>query len=158
MNPFFEEYLERLSALHKDCARAIQGLSEDALDWVPIQKSTAEMNSIGVLVTHLIGAERYWIGDVALGDISGRVREQEFQVLGVTAEELISKIKAATDYAYAMLENLGTEDLFKLVKSPRDGQEFTIAWALLHALEHTAIHLGHIQLTHQLWDEFQLDC
>jgi hypothetical protein len=28
-----------------------------------------------------------------------------------------------------------------------------VGWALLHALEHTAIHLGHIQITQQLWDQ-----
>jgi len=26
-----------------------------------------------------------------------------------------------------------------------------VAWAILHALEHTGIHLGHIQVTQQLW-------
>jgi hypothetical protein len=28
-----------------------------------------------------------------------------------------------------------------------------IAWSLLHALEHTALHLGHMQLTRQLWEQ-----
>lgn len=153
MNPFIEDYLERLSALHRGCVQAIQGLSNEALDWVPVQIPTAEMNSINVLVTHIIGAERYWIGDVALGDISGRVREREFQVRGMNAEELVGKIDAATDYACSMLEKFETEDLIKKVESPRDRQVFSVAWALLHTLEHTAIHLGHIQLTRQLWNE-----
>jgi hypothetical protein len=28
-----------------------------------------------------------------------------------------------------------------------------VAWALLHALEHTTLHLGQIQLTRQLWEQ-----
>jgi len=28
-----------------------------------------------------------------------------------------------------------------------------VAWALLHALDHTAQHLGHMQITRQLWDQ-----
>ncbi len=36
---------------------------------------------------------------------------------------------------------------------PRDGREYTVAWALFHALEHTALHLGQMQLTRQLWEQ-----
>ena len=38
------------------------------------------MNSMNVLVVHLIGAERYWIGDVIAGEPSGRDRESEFMI------------------------------------------------------------------------------
>jgi hypothetical protein len=36
---------------------------------------------------------------------------------------------------------------------PRDGHEFTMAWALLHALDHATLHLGQIQITRQLWEQ-----
>ena len=36
---------------------------------------------------------------------------------------------------------------------PRDGKKYTVAWALGHALEHTAIHVGHIPMLKQLWKE-----
>ena len=32
-----------------------------------------------------------------------------------------------------------------------------VAWALLHALEHTAIHLGHMQIMRQLWEQRRMD-
>ncbi len=153
MHSFFEDFLERLTAMHRGCLKTIEGLSPAALDWVPVKNPTAEMNSINVLVTHLVGAERYWIGDVAMGDDSGRVRHEEFQVSGLHVEDLSAKINAATDYARLAVEKLNIEDLSKETISPRDGENFSVGWALLHALEHTAIHLGHIQLTRQLWDE-----
>jgi uncharacterized damage-inducible protein DinB len=153
MQPFFDDFLERLTALHRSCLNSMDGLSVQALDWVPVQKPTAEMNSISILITHLVGAERYWIGDVALGENSGRVREQEFRVHGLSAEELIDKITAASDYARTALTKLTFDDLDRLMLSSRDGKEYTIAWALLHALEHTALHVGHLQLVSQLWDE-----
>jgi ankyrin repeat protein len=28
-----------------------------------------------------------------------------------------------------------------------------VAWCLAHALEHTALHLGHMQITRQLWEQ-----
>lgn len=153
MQPFFEDFLERLSAMHQGIRNAIQDLPQEALDWIPVQKPTAEMNSINVLVTHLLGAERYWIGDVAAGEASGRVRAEEFQVAGLNVEELNTKIETATAYARSTLEKISLDDLDKEAISPRDERSFTVGWALLHALEHTAIHLGHIQLTRQLWFE-----
>ena len=35
----------------------------------------------------------------------------------------------------------------------RDRQGGTAGWALLHALEHVGIHLGHAQITRQLWQQ-----
>ncbi len=60
METFFKDYLERLETLHSEIETAILGLTPDALDWIPGK----EMNSIAILVVHLTGAERYWIGDV----------------------------------------------------------------------------------------------
>jgi hypothetical protein len=130
-----------------------EGLPPDALDWTPFQISADEMNTINILVTHTTGAERYWIGDVALGEKSGRVRKSEFQVKGTTKEELSDKINAATVYARSAVAQLNLEDLAAVRTSARDGRKFTVSWALLHALEHTALHLGHIQITRQLWEE-----
>jgi hypothetical protein len=58
-------------------------------------------------------------------------------------------------YARTALNGLTLEDLEKTRRSPRDGQTFTVAWALLHALEHSGVHLGHIELTRQLWQDAQ---
>jgi uncharacterized damage-inducible protein DinB len=153
MHPFLQDYLLRLSDLHQEILEAIEGIPSEALDWTPLQKTSNEMNSINVLVTHLCAAERYWIGDVACGDPSGRVRAQEFQVSGMDAASLAEKIDRATRYAQSALETISIEDLALDGNSPRHGRTFTIGWALLHALEHSAIHLGHIQITRQLWDE-----
>ena len=153
MHPFFKDYLERLTDLHQGILNALKGLPSEALDWTPIQETTGEMNSINVLVTHLCGAERYWIGDVACGDYSDRVRAEEFQVSGMDGDALAAKINNATAYAQSALEKLNINDLDKDGTSPQDERKFTVGWALLHALEHTAIHLGHIQITRQMWDE-----
>ena len=71
MEAFFENYVNRLEALYSHVEAAIEGLSVDALDWSP----GPEMNSIAVLLVHLAGSVRYWIGDVAGGEPSGRDRQ-----------------------------------------------------------------------------------
>jgi uncharacterized damage-inducible protein DinB len=148
MEKAFVDYLGRMQVLHDDIADCIAGLSPEALDWVP----AADMNAIGVLVVHLIGAERYWIGDVIALESSGRDRDAEFRAKGVSEAVLRQRLNDSMNYIQGVLNGLTLDDLEVERISPRDGRKFTIAWALCHALEHTALHTGHIQLTRQLWD------
>ena len=73
---FFTDYLNLLEARHNEILEAIEGLPSAALDWSP----GTDMNSISVLVFHLTGAERYWIGNVAAQDPKERDRDAEFRV------------------------------------------------------------------------------
>lgn len=148
MHIFFQEYMDRLQALHQGIHQALAGLPKEALDWIPLEG----MNSFAVLVFHLTGAERYWIGDVALGQLSGRDREAEFRVSGLDGEALARRLDETLDWVRAALEPLQPADLEREGTSPRDGRRFTASWALLHALEHSGLHLGHIQIGRQLWD------
>jgi len=152
MKPMLKEYLNRYLDLHREIEQALQGLPQEALDWVP----GPDMNSLNVLVTHLTGAERYWIGDVAMGDISHRDREAEFRIQGLSAEDLIERLRTMDSYCQTALNALEPSDLEAVRASPRDGGRFTVTWSLLHALEHTAIHLGHIQMVSQMWKQRQM--
>ncbi|MBI1880044.1 MAG: DUF664 domain-containing protein, partial [Chloroflexi bacterium] len=79
MLPIFEAYLDRLEELHDDMRQAITGLPPAALDWSP----GPEMNSLGVLATHVAGSERYWVGEVAGGNPANRDRPTEFRTHGL---------------------------------------------------------------------------
>ena len=149
MQTFFNEYLKILQNCHKDIHDAMEGLPPAALDWTP----GPDTNSIGVLVFHLTGAERYWIGDVAAQDPSERDRDAEFRVHDLSADVLKKRLTDNLEYTRTALEKFTLQDLETIRVSARDGREFTMAWTLLHALEHTALHLGQIQLTRQLWEQ-----
>ncbi len=148
MLPIFADFLDRLEAMHAAIEKAVAGLPLEALDWRP----GLEMNSIAVLVAHTAGAERYWIGDVAGQEPSGRVREAEFEVAGVETAVLLTRLQDVLTHSRTVLESLTLADLEQERVSPRDGRVFTVGWALLHGLEHTALHTGHIQMTRQMWD------
>lgn len=148
MQPFFEDYLGFLEERHHDILKALDGLPPAALDWSPGKG----MNSISVLIFHLTGAERYWIGDVAARDPFPRDREAEFKVHDVGVDVLRKRLMDNITYARKMLDKLTVQDLEAERTSPRDGEKGTVAWALIHALEHMTNHLGHIQLTRQLWE------
>lgn len=156
MLPILNDYLERLTALHEEIKLAIRDLPVAALDWSP----GPAMNSIGVLVTHVAGSERYWIGDIAGRDPSGRVRDVEFEARGLDAETLSAHLDAVLEHSLRVLGQLQLDDLGQLrggegdsgQRGLRDGTTSSVAWALFHALEHTAIHAGQIQMTRQLWE------
>lgn len=87
--------------------------------------------------------------DLGLGVTPSRVREEEFQTRGVPSAEMLRRLDAVTDYARDALPRLGLEDLDK-ERQDEDGT-VTCGWVLLHALEHAYLHLGHVQLTCQIW-------
>ena len=147
MSIFYNDLMDRLSELHAEIEKSLDGLPSDALDWVP----GPEMNSITVLVTHLTGAEHYWIG-VAVNEPHERDRAVEFLTKGLGLEELKARVVSTEDFARQALTSLSIKDLETLRHSPRKDKTFSVGWCLAHALEHSAIHTGHIQLTRQLWD------
>ena len=92
------------------------------------------------------GAERYWIGDVVQRDPSFRNREAEFQVKGLDATTLKQRLADLDAYEVAALGKLRLRD-------PGRGTRVTARWAarslwaglLLHPLQHTGQHVGHIE-------------
>jgi uncharacterized damage-inducible protein DinB len=146
MDPVIEAYLDVLTILHEGCREQISGMTQEALDWRP----GADMNSLAVLVVHITGAERYWIGDVVMGEESGRDRNSEFLTAGLSEDALAALLDGSLDYVRKAFDGLSVEQLAEVRISPRDGREYTVAWAIAHVLEHTALHLGHMQITNQL--------
>jgi len=147
-----EDYLERLQEVQDSVERTIQGLPQEALDWVP----GPDMNPLGALVTHVIGAQRYWFGDVINRDPGERDRAAEFRARGLSAIDLSRRLEEALEYNRSVVGRLAVHDPGELRVSPRDGREFSVWWTLLYILEHTAIHLGHMQVTRQLWEQHLL--
>ena len=70
-----------------------------------------------------------------------------------TAYRTLAELEQGIEYARNVLETFTVQELETTRVSARDGRTFTVAWALLHALEHTTLHLGQIQLTRQLWEQ-----
>jgi len=149
MQAFFEVYLTNLQEFHDEIRTAIKGLPQEALDWTP----GPEINSVSALVVHLTGAEHYWIGDVIGGEPSGRDREAEFKVQGLSERELIQRLSKNEEVIRKALEPLALQELDAMRTSPRNGRSVTVGWALCHVLKHSALHLGHMQIMRQLWEQ-----
>jgi uncharacterized damage-inducible protein DinB len=150
MDPLIVDYIDRLHANMAGLEEALTGLPVEALDWSP----GPELNSLTVLATHAAGATRYWIGDVVGRDPSNRVREQEFEMSQRDEAALKARLAEVMDHAQRVLAGLTAADLGELRGPTRFGDK-TVAWALLRALDHLAEHVGHAQMTRQLWNQRQ---
>ena len=108
------------------------------------------MNSVAVLLAHIAGVLQEGM-DIALSAPPRRVRAQEFQTRGVLSAEMLRRLDAVIDYARGTLPRLGLTDLDQ-ARQDEDGM-VTCGWALLHAPDHAYLHLGHVQITCQMWKQ-----
>ena len=111
-----------------------------------------DMNSLAVLVMHTVGATRYLIGDLAGQNPIGRDPEVEFATSGLDETALKRHLNETLDYIQEILKDFTLEDLPAERFGSRSTRASTVGWALLHTLDHTAAHAGHMQITRQLWD------
>jgi uncharacterized damage-inducible protein DinB len=146
MKPVLDAWLDRLEHLHSDFRAEIAGRSIEDLDWRPGQ----ETNSLAVIAAHVAGSERFWIGDIVMGEPSGRDRDSEFEVQGVSADILLGRLERALDYSRIALGKVRVDQLGEPRPTPEGDRTVSVAWAITHVVEHTALHLGHAQVTGSL--------
>lgn len=148
IHPFFADYIKKIRALHDQIRTEISDLPQEALDW----SLSTDDNSIAVLTVHIAGAYQFWFSDVIAGIPSGRDRAAEFLTSDQPALAILQKLDQSMDLIEAVLRPLTLEDLISTRISPRDGKSYSVGWAILHVIEHTALHLGHLQITRQMWE------
>ena len=149
MIPFYVALADSFHDLHASILKDLDTLPADALDWKP----GVDTNSVSALIVHLTGAERFLIGDVIMQDPSNPNREAEFLVKGMSKADLVSRLNDTEAFLMAAFEGMRLPDLEATRLHPRHGSQVSVSWALLHALEHTASHVGHIQLSVQMWQQ-----
>ncbi|HEV7129152.1 MAG TPA: DinB family protein [Ktedonobacterales bacterium] len=113
-----------------------------------------ETNTLYALATHLVGAGEYWaLVLVGKRDIA-RDRPAEFRASG-TLSDLVARYERWIAELHPALDPVPDVALDEIAAVPAAYQwqgdvALTLRDCLLHAVEHSALHLGHIQLTAQL--------
>jgi len=146
MDALINSYCDMLHMLHEECKQTLLGLSTEQLDWRPFEGE----NSIAALAVHIAGAEKYWVGDCIMEEPSNRDRPAEFATRGVPQESLSRILDDSLNYVHTALGQLSDDLLSESRAHPRTGEQITVAWALAHVIQHTALHLGHMQVTKEL--------
>jgi hypothetical protein len=111
------------------------------------------MNSMTVLIAHLTVSERFWVGDVAMAAPSARNRALEFQTRDMDKDALTRSLEDIHNFVKSAFESLHLTDPEESHWTNKDGRQVSVGWAIAHALEHTAMHVGHIQILRQLWEQ-----
>jgi len=122
--------------------KAANEADDVAFHWTP----GPEFNSVAILLRHLAGSERWWIGE-AIGAIpSRRVRDAEFLHDRPRRDDVLRSVEEARRLTRQVLGAVMLRDLeaettptVTVGKPPRRP---TKLWALLHYLEHLGYHRG----------------
>lgn len=140
---------QTLKALHSDMQYLIKGVPSAGLNWQP----GTNTNSLWALTLHTLGTTLHLLSTAA--DIEPRWQSwQRATELAATGDDpglLLTAIRNMDDFldkVFSVLEEEapGTE---------RDwlGKPRPVSYLVAHAVEHAGRHVGHMELTRQLWDQ-----
>lgn len=133
-------------------ARKCEGLDESLAHTAPLHSSP--LMSIAGVVSHLRWVEHYWFEHIMLGE-PGRAPwtdedpDKEFKVAGTPLARLLQEYAAQatrTDEIVAAL------DLDTPSTNVRRGNHPSVRWIVLHMIEETARHAGHLDIIRELQD------
>lgn len=144
-----ENYLQRMDDLRGQIENLIAKVPPGDLNWRPFSADDAEIsNSFAVLVAHVCGAEHFWIAEIIGGQPPTRDRKAEFAAKTDDHSSLIALLHRTSSETKETLKALHPQDLdgSRMV----DGKEVPVRWAILHVIDHTSLHLGHLQMTYQM--------
>jgi uncharacterized damage-inducible protein DinB len=116
-----------------------------------------ESNTLCALATHLVAAGEFWVLVLVGRRDIARNRQSEFTASG-QAEDLLPRYERWIQGVHEVLDTLPDTQLDEGVTLPAEYElsptsrlrSVDVRYALLHAVEHSALHCGHIQLTRQL--------
>lgn len=146
---YFADVIESIA---NGALQSLQGLTTADLNQ---NLSLPETNTLFAIATHLIGATEFWTVHVAVGKPVVRDRDAEFTANG-SYDDLKARYDEVLPRIRAAISDLSGDDLTQPCAGDRrvgwrpEPETMTVADCLLHAVEHAALHQGHIQMTRQM--------
>ncbi len=122
-------------------AEACMDQLDDAQVWY---RPNSASNAIGNLVLHLAGNLRQWILSGVGARPDTRDRPAEFSATaGHTRRQLVALLHEVVEQSCELIEQMPSERLGE--KKTIQGDEVTLAYALVMAVSHLGLHVGQIQ-------------
>lgn len=150
MTPEITSCLNLIEDLRGQVGDLIVGLPANALNWRPVEGiDDHATNSLAVMASHIAGAEHFWIHEVIGRQLPTRDRPAEFETVVGGPAPLLEKLNQTGQETQRIFSTLTAADLDE--DRQVEGREVSVRWAILHVIDHTALHLGQMQLTYQLW-------
>lgn len=146
-------YISELQRLLVRVCRCLDGLSGPELNWRP---AAPESNSLYVIATHVLGNAEAWVLGIICGQSVKRDRDAEFKANGDDPAELIGHARRLSEDSARALAALlpGALEEKRRPAPPLLGigpsDELTVREALMRLLVHGLMHVGQMQITHDL--------
>ena len=137
-----ELLLAWLDHLRTSVLRKLEDLDEDQARWTPDDA----LIPVLAVVNHLTRVEWRWIDGAMLGAVTSR-SEGEFR----PGPELTVG-EACARYRARGLATASAVRTLAVTEPARDGSGRDLRWVLLHLIEETARHAGHVDATRELLD------
>lgn len=151
------DYLERIVG---DIIEQLEGVPYEVLNRpTPIP----DTNTLFALATHTVGMGEFWVLALVGGQTIDRNRSLEFRASG-KGSDLIARFRQWVYDLHQVLDTFPTSKLDEAAHPPIEfaksggfpaDKPMSCRDSLLHVVEHTATHLGHIQMTRQLFDAIE---
>lgn len=155
MTPFGRAYEYQLRNVVNDLLATLEGIPDDVFNtWKPaaVREGGHEMNTFAALAIHAVSAGEFMTLHAVSGQPSQRNREAEFAATG-SLPEITERYERWLDGVHALMASFTDADLDRESFSERyTERNWKAAEILLHALDHTALHVGHLQVQRQLWE------
>jgi hypothetical protein len=136
---------------------ALVGIPDDVFTtWKPAaaREGSHEMNTFAALATHALGAAENWTLIITGARPATRDRAAEFRAR-TTLAEIRARRDAWLTELHTQLAGMTEADFAASIPAALaqgNASDWTILRGMVHAVDHTALHLGHIQIQRQLWE------
>jgi hypothetical protein len=134
--------------VHQQLRGELDGLDDEALNWVPMPGA----NSIATIITHLVGSEAETLRCVA-GIRCERDRDAEFVGPRLTRADVLRLLEGADKLIVELEPSIDTSRLiaeFPLPTCPPEQVRTGLTW-LIGTYGHSREHVGQIQITIQFY-------
>jgi hypothetical protein len=153
-------YRRLFAEKYREIEELLADLPAEALVWKPFEQSPwkGPSGSLGWLVAHGISSTVYllrraeWqMGQIEWEEVDGDEGNQEFGPANHDPAYLLQRAKRTQACVEGFLDSLDEQALARERAHPKTGRPLTVRYDVQHAIEHLAQHIGHAQLTRQLW-------
>lgn len=154
-------YRQLFAERYAEVKELLADLPASALLWKPFEQSPWQgpCNPLGPIIAHTISSTVYLLrrAEYAMGQcewsaVDGDEGREEFGPANHDPAYLLARVERTHAYVNQFLDKLAADDLDQSRAHPKRTERiFNARYDVVHAIDHMSQHIGHGQLTRQLW-------
>ena len=149
MDAEVRDLLGEIGRIRETTRKLVLRAGDAGVTWQP---PVPDANSVAVIVTHMCGSERQWVHEYVGGQKVNRDRDSEFQKPVSTAAGLVRLLDGLAEATTRALEQETSQSLGRTVTTHNPAIARTARDCILHSISHQSVHVGHLEMTLQLWE------